>query len=77
VKLDGRLIERMNTDPNGRERVADMLNRLQSLGKLSVIPKVETASMLAVLWQAGANFVQGDYLQVAGPEMNFDFSTAE
>jgi EAL domain-containing protein (putative c-di-GMP-specific phosphodiesterase class I)/GGDEF domain-containing protein/PAS domain-containing protein len=77
VKLDGRLIERMNTDPNGRERVADMLNRLQQLGKLSVIPKVETASMLAVLWQAGANFVQGDYLQVAGPEMNFDFSTAE
>jgi PAS domain S-box-containing protein len=77
VKLDGRLIERMNTDPNGRERVADMLNRLQALGKLSVIPKVETASMLAVLWQAGANFVQGDYLQVAGPEMNFDFSTAE
>jgi hypothetical protein len=30
-----------------------------------------------VLWQSGANFVQGNYLQPPGPEMDFDFNPAD
>jgi EAL domain-containing protein (putative c-di-GMP-specific phosphodiesterase class I)/GGDEF domain-containing protein len=77
VKLDGRLIESMNADPAERECVIQLLSQLQSLGKMSVVPMVETANMLSVLWQAGANFVQGHYLQPPGPDMDFDFSTAD
>jgi len=77
VKLDGQIMERMNADASGKEKVTGTLNRLQQLGKLSIVPMVETAAMLSVLWQAGANFVQGNYLQPAGPEMNFDFDPGE
>jgi len=77
VKLDGRLVERMSADQSGRNEVTETLKRLQELGKLSIVPMVETASMLSVLWQGGANFVQGDYLQPAAPAMDFDFSTAD
>jgi EAL domain-containing protein (putative c-di-GMP-specific phosphodiesterase class I)/PAS domain-containing protein len=77
VKLDGALIEGMGNDAAARESVVQILGRLQQLGKLSVVPVVETASMLSLLWQGGANFVQGNYLQPPGPEMNFDFNPSE
>lgn len=77
VKLDGSLVEAMQNDASARQTVTQTLSRLQQLGKLSVVPMVETASILSVLWQGGANFVQGDYMQPAGPEMNFDFNPAE
>lgn len=77
VKLDGSLVQAMQNDASARQNVTQTLSRLQQLGKLSVVPMVETASILSLLWQGGANFVQGDYMQPAGPEMNFDFNPAE
>jgi EAL domain-containing protein (putative c-di-GMP-specific phosphodiesterase class I) len=38
---------------------------------------VETASVLASLWQAGANYIQGNYLQEPATEMEYDFTTEE
>lgn len=77
VKLDGSLIHAIGADPANREPVVKMLSALQSHGKLSIVPMVETAGILSTLWQAGANFVQGNYLQEPTAEMNFDFSTAD
>lgn len=77
VKLDGRLVERMAADPAGREHVTKALSRLQQLGRLSIVPKVETATVLSTLWQGGANFVQGNYLQPPGPDMDFEFDPGE
>jgi EAL domain-containing protein (putative c-di-GMP-specific phosphodiesterase class I) len=36
---------------------------------------VETANILSTLWQAGANYIQGHYLQEPSAEMDYDFST--
>jgi EAL domain-containing protein (putative c-di-GMP-specific phosphodiesterase class I) len=38
---------------------------------------VETADILSTLWQAGANYIQGHYLQEPSAEMDYDFSTDE
>lgn len=40
----------------------------------SIMPKVEGAGVLAVLWQLGVNFIQGDYLQAPQPQMHYDFT---
>ena len=32
------------------------------------------ASVLATLWQAGVNYIQGHYLQGPSQSMNYDFS---
>ena len=40
----------------------------------SVMPNVDSASTLAVLWQLGINFIEGDYLQPAQPQMSYEFS---
>lgn len=39
-----------------------------------VMPNVDSASTLAVLWQLGLSFIEGDYLQPAQPQMSYDFT---
>ena len=39
-----------------------------------MVPLVENAGVLATLWQAGVNYIQGYYLQAPVPEMNYDFT---
>jgi EAL domain-containing protein (putative c-di-GMP-specific phosphodiesterase class I) len=51
-----------------------MIRKLQGMGKLTVIPMVESATVLSSLWQAGANYIQGHYLQEPTTEMNYDFA---
>lgn len=75
VKLDGSHVEQMIEDPDRKEELTDMIRSLQSSGKLTIIPMVESAGVLSALWQAGANYIQGHYLQEPSTEMNFDFST--
>ena len=40
----------------------------------TIVPFVENASVLATLWQVGADFIQGHYLQAPSAEMNYEFS---
>lgn len=39
-----------------------------------IIAGVDNASILAALWQSGASFVQGEYIQTPTQNMEFDFS---
>ena len=77
VKMDGKFIESMEDDDTMREQVMNNINKLQSAGKLTVVPMVENASILSTLWQAGVNYIQGHYLQEPMTEMEYDFSTEE
>ncbi len=74
VKLDGGHVNDLDADTARRENLTKMIKRLQSQGKLTVIPMVESATVLSALWQAGANYIQGHYLQEPSTEMNYDFT---
>ena len=73
VKIDGSFTEELQKKDDAKEEVKEMVKSLQSSGKLTIIPLVENASVLATLWQAGVNYIQGYYLQAPVPEMNYDF----
>ena len=75
VKLDGSHIERLKDDPELKDELTQMIRALQANGKLTIIPMVESAGVLSALWQAGANYIQGHYLQEPSAEMDFDFSS--
>ena len=77
VKVSSHLVERMATEASSKAVLIEQIGELQSFGKLTIVPKVETALALSVLWQAGVNFVQGYYLQAPTTEMNYDFSTGD
>ncbi|MGK0260056.1 MAG: PAS domain S-box-containing protein [Candidatus Azotimanducaceae bacterium] len=77
VKLDGECIENVESDSKKRELMMEYIGKLQGLGKLTVVPMVENANILSTLWQAGANYIQGHYLQEPTSDMDYDFSTEE
>ncbi len=72
VKLDGSLVNAPD-----QEIFTATIQELQACGKLSIVPMVESATVLATLWQAGANYIQGHYLQAPESEMSYDFSTQD
>ncbi|SFR42897.1 diguanylate cyclase/phosphodiesterase [Marinobacter gudaonensis] len=73
VKIDGSFTEEIQKSEEAKNEVKEMVKSLQSNGKLTIIPLVENAGVLATLWQAGVNYIQGYYLQAPVPEMNYDF----
>lgn len=73
VKVDGSFTEEIQKNEEAKEHLKEMVQSLQNAGKLTIIPLVENASILATLWQAGVNYIQGYYLQAPVPEMNYDF----
>ena len=73
MKIDGSFTEELQKKDDAKEEVKEMVKSLQSAGKLTIVPLVENASVLATLWQAGVNYIQGYYLQAPVPEMNYDF----
>lgn len=77
VKLDGSHIKGMQDNPDASEMVTEMIKGLQAQGKLTIVPMVENAQILSTLWQAGANYIQGHYLQEPTERMAYDFSTGD
>ena len=77
VKLDGTFIENVESNEDDRNKMMTSIEKLQSMGKLTVVPMVENANILSTLWQAGANYIQGHYLQEPSTQMDYDFSTEE
>lgn len=73
VKIDGSFTEELQKNDEAKDQVKEMVKSLQNAGKLTIIPLVENAGVLATLWQAGVNYIQGYYLQAPVPEMNYDF----
>ncbi len=74
VKLDGSFVDGLDREFK-REELRETIAALKEREKLTIVPKVETASTMATLFQSGASFVQGDYLQEPGTEMEFEFGT--
>lgn len=74
IKLEGAFTKAMQKGDEEKEQAKEMLQTLQSMGKITIVPLVESASLLSTLWQAGVNYIQGYYLQAPESEMNYNFS---
>jgi len=74
IKLDGSFssdIQKKNEDPKALKA---LVGKLTEAGKKSIVPFVENATMMATLWQSGAHYIQGHYIQAPTENMNFQFS---
>ncbi len=77
VKLDGASVVSVDDQDEVRDKLVQTIQQLQNAGKLTIVPMVENANILSTLWQAGANYIQGHYLQEPSQEMDYDFSTED
>ena len=76
LKLDGSYTRDLN-DEKSRENLKELVVAAHAQGKLTIMPLIESASVLSVLWQIGVNYIQGYYLQEPTEKMNYDFSSGE
>ena len=76
VKIDGSFIKELSTAED-QEPLKQMLAALHAQAKHSIVPFVESASILSILWQAGVNYIQGHYLQGPSQAMNYNFTSGE
>jgi EAL domain-containing protein (putative c-di-GMP-specific phosphodiesterase class I) len=74
VKVDNSFaadIQKKNESP---EQLKEILTKINETWKQSIVPSVENATLLATLWQAGAHFIQGSYVQSPTDKMDFVFN---
>ncbi|WP_339523242.1 EAL domain-containing response regulator [Pseudomonas sp. EA_35y_Pfl2_R111] len=76
VKVDSSFSQDLS-NVESQEALKTLLASLHSQAKLTIVPFVESASVLATLWQAGVNYIQGHYLQGPSQSMDYDFSAGD
>lgn len=72
VKLSGKLIKDL-AQPDHQERLKTLVAELSAQNVQTIAPFVESASVLAQLWQVGVHFIQGYYLQEPSQAMDYEF----
>lgn len=66
VKVDGSLMQGLHRDKDLQKKVGDIASRARELKIKTIAERVENANTMAVLWQLGIAFVQGNFTQNHG-----------
>lgn len=76
VKIDSGFTKAITTQ-HGKTKLTELLAVIHERGVSSVMTFVESAATLAMLWQLGAHYMQGFYLQPPMETMDYDFTQEE
>jgi diguanylate cyclase (GGDEF)-like protein/PAS domain S-box-containing protein len=63
VKVDGSYMAVIGHDDSKRAFVKELISSVKAAGILTIAERVENANVMALLWQLGADFIQGNYVQ--------------
>jgi diguanylate cyclase (GGDEF)-like protein/PAS domain S-box-containing protein len=74
LKIDHSLMENISNNNENQEAVRTITDTAHASNLVTIAQFVNDAAALSVLWGMGVNYIQGDFLQGASEEMNFDFS---
>ena len=74
LKIDGALVHNLANDEINQAVLQAMVGIAKALDKKIIAKYVEDAESLSLLWNFGIDYVQGNYLQQADTQLNYDFS---
>lgn len=74
IKIDGSFTTDIQNNNESPETLIHLIEQLHAENKITLVPFVENASVLSTLWQAGAHYIQGHYLQEPSQNMSYDFN---
>ncbi len=74
LKIDGSFIHNLASDNDNQAMVKSILDTASSMNKQCIAEYVQDAHSLAVLWQSGIHFIQGNFLQEPSEALDYDFS---
>ena len=75
LKVDGSFIHNLASDTDNQAMVRSILETAKSMNRQCIAEYVQDAHSLAVLWQSGIQFIQGNFLQEPSEALNYDFSS--
>lgn len=73
IKFDPSYLRELSEDSHLNEHLQHLLADLTNLGKITIVPQVETPKVMSMLWKSGVGMVQGYYLQAPDISMSYDF----
>lgn len=76
VKIGPRYAEEGLRTPAIREELRQIVAHAHGKRIEVIAPRIENAQSAALLWTAGVDFIQGDFVQQAGQDLSFDFHAA-
>lgn len=74
IKIDGSFTTDIQHKNESSAALIELIEKLHAENKISIVPFVENASVLSTLWQAGAHYIQGHYLQEPSQSLSYDFN---
>ncbi len=74
IKLDASFAQKLEGDKEKQTELIEMVKSFQMSGVLTVMSGVESPAILPNLWEAGVNFIQGDYISPPLDNLDYDFS---
>lgn len=79
VKVDPLIVEKLANEgkrkgDQGREEFQKLMAGMTGTGVDVIVPFVETATIIPILWQQGGQYIQGHYIDQPAFTMDYDFS---
>lgn len=74
LRIDRSLMGDLAKNPESQRKVREIADRSRDLGKKTIAEFVQDAASMTVLFTSSVNYVCGNFLAPAGPQMNYDFS---
>lgn len=69
VKLDAQLTTGIADDERKEQQLGQLIDKIRAQGKASIATNIEDAGTLSILWTAGVDYVQGNFLQRPSPHL--------
>lgn len=73
TKLTSSFAEQIDSGDKS-QALKTMVSSIKENDAKAIIPHIQHASALAVLWQIGADYIQGDYLAPPSSQMDYEFT---
>ena len=73
VKIDRSFMEELAKNAANQNRVRELSQKARELGILTIAEFVQDAASMSILFMQGIDYAEGNFLAVAGPDMNYDF----
>ncbi len=75
IRVDGSFIEAVVKDEKEMKPLEELIRSIHQQEVNSIVPQIESAEILASLWELGVNYIQGYYVQPPQAQMNYNFDT--
>jgi multidomain signaling protein FimX len=73
LRIDRSFMVDLAKNAEHQKKIREIADRARDLGKRTIAEFVQDAASMTVLFTSSVNFVSGNFLAPAGPEMNYEF----